>query len=33
MMICIIYVLGLHIDVLYMNYCANGEYALNVIKI
>ena len=33
MMICMIYILGLCVDVLYINYRANGEYASAVIKI
>ena len=33
MMICIINILRLCVDVIYMNYRANGEYALSVIKI
>ena len=32
MMICIMCVLRLRVDVTYMNYRANGEYALSVIK-
>ena len=32
MMICIVYVLRLRVGVTYMNYRANGEYALSLIK-
>ena len=32
-MICIMCVLRLRVDVIYMNYRANGEYALGGIKI
>ena len=33
MMICIMCVLRLRVDVIYMNYRANGEYALGGIKL
>ena len=31
MMICIMCVLGLRVDVLYMNYHANGDYDIEVV--